>query len=98
VEFFNNLPNWAKALFVFIATVATGGLKFGVPPNEDKCSCPPGYAIRATENVKDKNSRGIYYFPGERKDVQVAWCFKNKQEAEEENFRRPLKTPPKYQS
>ena len=73
------------------------GLKLGVPPNEDKCSCPPGYAIRATENLKDKNYRGIYYFPRERKrkGVEVAWCFKNEQEAEKENFRRPLKTPPK---
>ncbi|HYW19354.1 MAG TPA: hypothetical protein VE956_08580 [Nodularia sp. (in: cyanobacteria)] len=71
-------------------------LTLGVPP-ADKFTCPSGYPIRATENLKNENYRGIYYLRDERKGVQVDWCFKHPEDAETEKFRRSKKTPPKYQ-
>lgn len=72
-------------------------LKYGEPP-QDNCNCRSKYPIRATTNLdKKENARGIYYFPNERKGVKVDWCFSSAEEAEADNFRRPEKTPPKYQ-
>lgn len=69
------------------------GLRYGVPPM-DKYSCPVEFPIRATANLAEPDSRGIYYYPDER-DVEVYWCFSSREEAEADNFRRPYKTPPK---
>lgn len=74
------------------------GLSRGVPP-QDEYSCPNGYSIRATENLdpSQEDKRGIYYFPGERLLVKVAWCFEDREDAEVEGFRRPKNRPPNYQ-
>lgn len=73
------------------------GLRYGVPPR-DRYSCPAQFPIRATANLNETDSQGLYYFPGERTGVEVYWCFSNQEEAKADNFRRPYKTPPKRQS
>lgn len=72
------------------------GFTCGVPPNENN-ECPPGYPIRVTENLpKDDPRRGIYYTPEDQRYYKsVTWCFKNKKEAEENNF-EPPKNRKKY--
>jgi hypothetical protein len=71
-------------------------LRYGQPPT-DSYSCPAQFPIRATANLDESDSRGIYYYPDERAGVEVFWCFSSEEEAKAENFRRPHKTPPKYQ-
>ncbi len=69
------------------------GVRYGAPPDPHTNRCPPGYPIRATENLTGKNyrrekSRGIYYQPGEAKyDSIASWCFESWQQAEADNFR-----------
>lgn len=70
------------------------GFTCGVPPDNISNECPPGYPIRVTENLpKDAPYRGIYYRPGDR-DYQskATWCFKNEEEAEENNFRCSMRS------
>lgn len=73
------------------------GLRYGQPPI-NSYSCPAQFPIRATANLNESDSRGIYYYPGERAGVEVYWCFSSEEEAKAENFRRPYKTPPKQQT
>ncbi|WP_333059466.1 MULTISPECIES: hypothetical protein [unclassified Microcoleus] len=72
------------------------GLRYGEPPI-NSYSCPAQFPIRATANLDESDSRGIYYYSNERAGVEVFWCFSSEEEAKAENFRRPHKTPPKYQ-
>jgi hypothetical protein len=69
-------------------------LSSGVPPI-NSYNCPKEFPIRATSNINEAGMRGIYYFPGERRGVEVYWCFANDKEAEKNKFRRPLRKPPK---
>ncbi len=71
-------------------------LKYGVPP-QDNCTCPSQFPIRATANLGELDARGIYYYEDERIGVEVYWCFASPEEAQADNFRRPLKKPPKQQ-
>lgn len=52
MEFFNNLPNWAKALFVFIATVATVGVYEGLQKNSQPFS-QPSEQVSKTSDLKN---------------------------------------------
>jgi hypothetical protein len=72
------------------------GLRNGVPPVDDY-SCPQRFLIRATDKLNEPNARGIYYYLNERVGVKVDWCFRSAEEAEDDNFRRPQRTPPKQQ-
>lgn len=68
------------------------GLQHGAPPNSDN-TCPVGYPIRATENLKGKKYRyerfrGIYYRPGDPDyNSTTTWCFESEQHAQADNFR-----------
>ena len=71
-------------------------LNYGSPPNSDN-TCPSGYPIRATENLRSKrykneSSRGIYYQKGEPEyESQASWCFESSEHAEKDNFRKSRK-------
>ncbi len=52
MEFFNNLPNWAKALFVFIATVGTVGVYESLQKNSQPFS-QPSEQVSKTSDLKN---------------------------------------------
>ena len=68
-------------------------LQHGAPPDSNTNSCPPGYPIRATENLtgsryRDEKYRGIYYQPGDPDyNSTASWCFESVEHAKADGFR-----------